>query len=333
MRICCAAALGAAVLCLCAGCMAAQDVSTGPSSSAPAVVSNASGGTESGWVIDSPPVIQDFTLSPAGHLLLLELSRGVYEYDPAGQQTAASFFDFAAQGLTASRLACDPVGNFYFVDGRNCLIAKAENGRLTHLSHLGPAAVAAEPGVYTDLAAPAENVLQVTAYAIEQGGYQTYTLDVSGEQAVCTGQTPGVPLDERLTCQSQAVTGPEGGLTGAITLTLYAGGTEYDRFTLHATGGCTLYGVQALTTDSAGRYILLAMEFLPDGSTIRQSLVQLDRHTGSLRTSPSPLADSDTLRRIHGQLYILRTGEQQQIFPLPLSGLDWQDTGRFTVTD
>ena len=45
------------------------------------------------------------------------------------------------------------------------------------------------------------------------------------------------------------------------------------------------------------------------------------------------LTDSDILRRIQGQLYILRAGEPQQIFPLSLSDLDWQTADRYLVTD
>ncbi len=286
-----------------------------------------------GLVLPTPvPAVQDFCAGADGNLYILELSQAIYEYDQTGRLVRTVPLDLADSGLTASRLTTDPDGNFYLVDGRNGLILKAGASGLLHRSALDPAAVAAEPGLYTELSAPAEDQLCITAFSPDDTAYRTYTLDVSGAQAVCTGQVDGTPLGGGLFAHSALQYNADGALTNGACLTIWQDGQPLDRFSLYTAENCTLFGLKVLGVDTQGRYLLEVFEFLPDGNTVRTSLVRIDRNGGALCTAPSPLLDSDKLRFTGGQTYVLRQADgRTSLFPLSALAPIWQETDRFTL--
>ncbi|MBR5679733.1 MAG: S-layer homology domain-containing protein, partial [Clostridia bacterium] len=81
--------------------------------------------------------ICDFAFTPSGNLLLLQLSDSVAEYTPGGELVGVYSYPFAEEGQTAYMLAADSMGNFYFADGRNNLILKANREKLLGYSHMG----------------------------------------------------------------------------------------------------------------------------------------------------------------------------------------------------
>lgn len=81
--------------------------------------------------------ICDFAFTPSGNLLLLQMSDSVAEYTPGGELVGVYSYPFADSGLTAYMLAADGAGNFYFADGRNNLILKANREKLLGSSHMG----------------------------------------------------------------------------------------------------------------------------------------------------------------------------------------------------
>ena len=81
--------------------------------------------------------ICDFAFAPSGNLLLLQMSDSVAEYTPGGELVGIYSYPFADSGLTAYMLAADAAGNFYFADGRNNLILKANREKLLGSSHMG----------------------------------------------------------------------------------------------------------------------------------------------------------------------------------------------------
>ncbi|MBR4895007.1 MAG: S-layer homology domain-containing protein [Clostridia bacterium] len=81
--------------------------------------------------------ICDFAFTPSGNLLLLQMSDSVAEYTPGGELVGVYSYPFAEEGQTAYMLAADSMGNFYFADGRNNLILKANRENLLGSSHMG----------------------------------------------------------------------------------------------------------------------------------------------------------------------------------------------------
>ena len=75
---------------------------------------------------------------------------------------------------------CDNQGNFYFIDGHNCLIIKADRIGILNTASLGEKSIITEPGLIKSISALEENILIVAATSPDDFLTYTYKLDVSG---------------------------------------------------------------------------------------------------------------------------------------------------------
>lgn len=106
-----------------------------------------------------------------GSIHLLELSNGVYEYSPESVLLKIYDFGFEEKGFTAYMMAYDDLGNFYFIDGHNCLIIKADKNAILGTSSFRERFIVTEPGLIKSIAALRENILTITAIITRRFSY------------------------------------------------------------------------------------------------------------------------------------------------------------------
>ncbi len=255
---------------------------------------------------DGQKTVRDFAITKDGNLLLLELSDKVYEYSPNGKLLGIYDFGFNEKGLTAYMLTCDDHDNFYFVDGHNCLIIKADRNGILSTASLGEKSIVTEPGLIKNISASEENILAVTATSPDDFLTYTYKLDVSGGNAVCiTEPQVGVALGNGLSYKSELITNKDGGLTDGISVTIYKNGVEKNKFEVHTTinviCGLNIYGV----TQNGG-YLARISEFLADGTTIQETLVILDEQGKVISICEGSFESGDIIRGYNNGTLVLR---------------------------
>ncbi len=175
---------------------------------------------------DGLPVIRDFAVAPNGNLLLLQLSRSICEFTPAGVLVGTYEFPFDARGLTAYMLTCGPGGDFYMLDGHNQVFIKADRTGILNVCALGDDAPIADTGLMISMYAPEEDILQLTASTVD--GSFVYRVDVSGGTAVflgepVEGQALGGDTYYRVALQRNG----DGSLKNSVRLTIDDRGLEH----------------------------------------------------------------------------------------------------------
>lgn len=266
---------------------------------------------------DGEKVIRDFAITEDGNLLLLELSDKVHEYSPKGKLVGSYDFGFKEKGLTAYMLTCDTHDNFYFVDGYNCLIIKADRKGILGTSFLGEKSIVTEPGLIKNISAIDENRLIVTALSPEDFLVYTYELDVSGDKTVCVSEPQvGATLGNGLSYRSELIMDEHGGLTNGIFVTIYENGIEKNKFEIHTTinviCGMNIYGI----TQNGG-YFARIYEYLADVNTVQETLVILDQEGTVISICEGSLVNDDIIKVYRNNTFVLRFDtEGISIFPL-----------------
>ncbi len=265
---------------------------------------------------DGEKVIRDFAITENGNLLLLELSDKVYEYSPKGELLGSYDFAFDEQGLTAYMLTYDSKGNFYFVDGHNSLIIKADRNGILNIASFGEKSIVTEPGLIKGISASKENILHVVA--ISPGDFLTYTyeLDVSGDNAICIVEPQlGISLGNGLSYQNELITNIDGSLTDGTSVTIYKDGAEKNKFEIHVDHfifGLNIYGVAP-----NGGYFANIYEYLADGDTARETLVTLNEQGEVERVHEGFFKSGDIIRRYEDKTFVLRFNDDGvTVFPI-----------------
>lgn len=270
---------------------------------------------------DGQKTIRDFAITENGNLLLLELSDKVYEYSPKGELLGSYDFDFAEKRLTAYMLTCDNQGNFYFVDGYNCLIIKADRSGVLNIASLGEKSIVTEPGLIKNISTLEENILIVAAVSPNDYLTYTYELDVSGENAICiTDPQLGIALGNGLSYKNELITqnGYEG-LTDGSLVTIYKSGIEKNKFEVH-TKNNFIAGLQIYGITEEGDYLAKISEFLADGHTFQETFVILDKQGNVISICEGYLKGDDIIRGYNDNSFVLRF-ETDGIIVFPLNEL------------
>ncbi|MBZ2175758.1 hypothetical protein K8M07_10970 [Schnuerera sp. xch1] len=255
---------------------------------------------------DGQKTIRDFAIMEDENLLLLELSGKVYECSPMGELLESYDFGFDEKGLTAYMLTCDNQGNFYFVDGHNCLITKADKNGILNTASFGEKSIITEPGLIKSISASEENILIIEAISPDDYLTYTYELDVSEDNAISTtGPQVGIPLGNGLSYKNELIRNEDGGLTDGISVTIYKNGIEKNKFEVHTTNnfiaGLRIYGV----TQSGG-YFARIYEFLADGNTPQETLVTIDEQGKVKSIYEGSFKSDDIIRGYNDSIFVLR---------------------------
>ncbi|PKM85283.1 MAG: hypothetical protein CVU86_03220 [Firmicutes bacterium HGW-Firmicutes-11] len=133
---------------------------------------------------DGRHAIRDFTVTYKGNLLLLELSKCIYEYSPQGNLLDIYEFDLEERGLSAYMFAADNQGSFYLLDGNHQLIIKADQNEILNLAAFDETSLITDTGLIKNFYAESEDVLIVSALDTSDFSYHTFTLDVSGDTVI-----------------------------------------------------------------------------------------------------------------------------------------------------
>ncbi|MGI6332768.1 MAG: hypothetical protein ACOX1Y_13715 [Zhaonellaceae bacterium] len=266
---------------------------------------------------DGQRTIRDFAITEDGNLLLLELSAKVYEYSLKGELLGSYDFGFDEKGLTAYMFTCDNQGNFYFIDGHNCLIIKADRIGILNTASLGEKSIITEPGLIKSISALEENILIVAATSPDDFLTYTYKLDVSGDNAICiTEPQVGIELGNGLSYKNELITNEDGGLTSGTAVTIYENGVEKNKFEVHSRNnfivGLNIYGL----TQSGG-YFARIFEFLADGNTAQETFVILDDRGKVISICDGFLKNDDLIRGYNDNTFVLRfEADGITVFPL-----------------
>lgn len=253
---------------------------------------------------DGQRTIRDFALNREGNLLLLELSAQVYEYSAKGELLATYDFGFAEKGLTAYLMTVDQSGNFYFVDGHNCLIIRANKKGILGTAALGDKAIIKEPGLIKAISALDENLLAITA--ISPSDYLTYTyeVDVSGEEAVCLASNGGTVLGNGYSYENILLLNENGGVTDSTKVTIYKNGQVENEFEVRRPNNFVV-GLRILGISAEDTYFANLSEYLP-GDIFQERLVVLNRQGEIIAMGKGVLKSDDLIRGYQGNSYVLR---------------------------
>ena len=266
--------------------------------------------------------ICDFAFAPSGNLLLLQLSSSVAEYTPGGELVGVYSYPFANRRLTAYMLAADAAGNFYFADGRNNLILKANREKLLGSSHMG-----------TDLP---ELTLSDQMTAVREGVVCLHTrdsdlweiaaeLDVSGNEArlVSSERSKALFGSVEATVRRIPANGRDWSPEAEILIKWEDGTLETVRIRSEHEGEEAIGGIAVLGVRDAETLIARIGEFVlgPDGQDVYvETLVNVRRGQGITQITDQ-LDMSSTLKRTYnGQTWILLR-EENGIRIMPLSEL------------
>ncbi len=266
---------------------------------------------------DGQKIIRDFVITDEGNLLLLELSDKVNEYSSDGELLESYDFGFEVKGLTAYMMTYDNQGNFYFVDGYNCLIIKADRNGILNTASLGEESVITEPGLIKNISIAQENILIAEATSIDDYLTYTYELDVSGENAICiTEPKVGISLGSGLSYKNELIKNEDGGLTDGTFVTIYKNGIEKNKFEVNRVNnfivGLNIYGVT-----QSGEYFARIHEFLADGNTFQEILVTLDEEGKVKAIHEDSFKNNDIIRRYNDSSFVLRFNDDGVVvFPL-----------------
>ena len=266
---------------------------------------------------DGQKTIRDFAITEDGNLLLLELSDKVYEYSPKGELLGSYDFGFDEKRLTAYMLTCDNQENFYFIDGHNCLIIKADRNGILSTASLGEKSIITESGLIKSISASEENILIVAATSPDDFLTYTYELDVSGDNAICiTEPQVGIALGNGLSYKNELIRNVDGGLTDGISVTIYKNCVEKNKFEVHTRNnfivGLNIYGV----TQSGG-YFARIYEFLADGHTPQETFVIIDDQGKVISICDGSLESDDIIRGYNDSTFVLRfDADGVIVFPL-----------------
>lgn len=255
---------------------------------------------------DGQKTIRDFAITEDGNLLLLELSDKVYEYSPKGELLGSYDFGFDEKGLTAYMLTFDNQGNFYFVDGHNCLIIKADRNGILSTASLGEESIITEPGLIKSISASEENILIVEAISLDDYLTYTYELDVSGDNAICiTEPQVGISLGNGLSYKNELIRNVDGGLTDGISVTIYKNGVEKNKFEIHTTNNFII-GLNIFGVTQSGGYFARIYEILADGNTPQETLVTLDEQGKVKSIYEGSFKSDDIIRGYKDNTFVLR---------------------------
>jgi hypothetical protein len=261
---------------------------------------------------DGLQAIRDFAVTPEGNLLLLELSKCIYEYSPQGELIGIYDFELEEHGLTAYMLAADDQGNFYLLDGRSQLVIKTDRNELLNVSAFGEGSLISDTGLINSFYAQSEDVLVVSALNTSDYGYYTYTLDVSGENVIYMEEpVRGDFIGNQQFISVEHIMDGEQYTNGMKIIVSEYGGEKrsFAVYTNHEIKA-NLSGFQIYGLLEDGRYLARTVEMLHgEKLSVRESFLLLDQNLNVLSICESTLAASDIVRGVHGNTFVLRFTE------------------------
>ncbi|NMB33527.1 MAG: hypothetical protein GX992_04725 [Clostridium sp.] len=278
---------------------------------------------------DGRHAIRDFTVTPEGNLLLLELSKCIYEYSPQGRLLNIYEYDLEEQGLTAYMFAADDQGNFYLLDGRRQLIIKVNKSEILNLAAFDETSLISDTGLIKSFYADSEDVLIVTALDTSDFSYHTFTLDVSGDNIKFTEDpVRGDSIGNRQFVYVEHIMDGEQ-LTNGMEIVVAEYGGEERRFRVYTNheASANLVGFQIYGLMEEGKYLARAVETLHgDKVEARENFLILEQDFDVTGICESNLAASDIIRGFQGDTFVLRfTNDGLEIVKLYDLCSSWKD--------
>ena len=254
----------------------------------------------------------DFAILENGDLLLLTMNESVTEIAPDGTVVGTYVYPFTEYGMTAYRIAADGNGNFYFLDGRNNAVHKADRQGILRTITVDKPDVAATGGFY----AAGEDTLVLENYN-DDLIRSVFTLDVSGDSARIVGDVmPGVLLSDGYRAEMTFIPDNEGeiwdgGMTRRLSITLYNGdGTVV--FSHAVTGNTPDFAVMAGISPICmlpDETVLAKVLSFAEGDRLCVSVVRFgkDGILGASATDPNP--NDNLIHDFGGISYLVRHPE------------------------
>lgn len=262
---------------------------------------------------DGQQAIRDFTVTSEENLLLLELSKYIYEYSAEGKLINIYDYDLEEHGLSAYMLAADDQGNFYLLDGRKQLIIKTDRNEILNVSAFGKGSLISDTGLINSFYAQSEDVLIVSALDTSDFIYYTFTLDVSGENVIYMKEPIKGDLigNQQFVYVEHIMDGDKYTNGMKITLAEYGGRERsFEVYTNHEIKA-NLIGFQIYGLMEDGSYLARAVETLQgELFGVRETFLLLDQNFNVSGICESPLSPSDIICGVHGSTYVLRFTEE-----------------------
>ena len=254
----------------------------------------------------------DFAILENGNLLLLTMNESVTEIAPDGMVIGTYTYPLTENGMTAYRIAADGNGNFYFLDGRNNAIHKADRNGILRTIQLDKPDLAATRDFY----AVGEDTLLLENYN-DDLIRSVFTLDVSGDSARIVGDVlPGVLLSDGYRTEMTFIPDNEGeiwdgGMTRRLSITLYNGDGAVV-FSYAVTGNTSDFAVMAGISPICmlpDETVLAKVLSFAEGDRLCVSVVRFgkDGILGASATDPNP--NDNLIRNFGGISYLVRHPE------------------------
>lgn len=247
----------------------------------------------------------DFTVAPGGNLLLLTSPATVWEYTPEGVLVGQTEYDIAALSFT-----CGEDGVLYFADAEDNRIVKADESGVLHPSRLGEGlpTLAEVSALY---AAGEDRVALVRVD--ENNNLCTYTIDVSGEEAVCVAHTT-----EQVFGGIRVALTTEGQGTRVMRVRYADGGVAVYSFRgreNRAIAGVEVYGV------IGGETLIGSVRERADNEEgFVETTVRIERGVGITAVNRTDRIDGALIRTCDGVIYVLKR-QENAVRVAPLSVL------------
>lgn len=278
---------------------------------------------------DGQHAIRDFIVTSEGNLLLLELSKCIYEYSPQGKLLNIYEYDLEEHGLSAYMFTADDQGNFYLLDGNHQLIIKANQNEILNLSVFDETSLISDTGLINSFYADSEDVLIVSALDTSDFSYHTFTLDVSGDNVIFMEEpTQGDYIGNQQFVHVEHIMDGEQYTNGMkITVAEYGGEKRFFEVYTNHEISANLTGFQIYGLMEEGRYLARTVEMLHgDKIEVRESFLVLDQNFNVISICESILASSDIIRGVQDDTYVLRfTDDGLKIVKLYDLCSSWKD--------
>lgn len=256
--------------------------------------------------------ICDFAILPNGNLLLLTMSDSVTELSPDGKIIGEYFYPFTASGKTAYRLAADADGYFYFLDGKNNAIHKADRDGIIRTIGIDKPDMAATSEFY----ALNDDVLVLGNYNDELVR-SVFTFDVSGDRAeLAEDVLPGILLSNGYRAEMKFLPDADdevwdGSMTKRLSITLYnSDGTTVFSHVLTGKSAdfAVMAGISPICMIEEETVLAKVMSFdINDQLCVSVVRIGKDGILGALTADPNP--NDNLIHTFGGIAYIVRHPE------------------------
>ena len=279
----------------------------------------------------------DFAILENGNLLLLTMNESVTEIAPDGMVIGTYTYPLTENGMTAYRIAADGNGNFYFLDGRNNAIHKADRNGILRTIQLDKPDLAATRDFY----AVGEDTLLLENYN-DDLIRSVFTLDVSGDSARIAGDVvPGMLLSDGYRTEMTFIPDNEGeiwdgGMTRRLSITLYNGDGAVV-FSYAVTGNTSDFAVMAGISPICmlpDETVLAKVLSFAEGDRLCVSVVRFgkDGILGASATDPNP--NDNLIRNFGGISYLVRHPENGlEIVPVTDIYTDFTAKCHYTIAE